>query len=302
MRTIFSAQITMNGQVRTHKAQRAGDRIRQWSALAILGMVGNFVQADASPEALPDALPKTLATPKTVDVALVAQIQKFLGNNADVDTRHASPHQGGDPHGQLNADQYARVAISHLDEGRSMEAMGTLNKALGKYPEDAQLFAVRSQTYAMAGQFSEALNDIEQALKKAPDNPHYLVNRAMLYSKFDRDIDALADLDRAIALQPEFLAGHFNRGALRYIREDYTGALKDFEQCIVLDPHTAAPYFNRAAVYDALGMPTEAIADLERFLQLTDSEAWMQAAQNLLQQWKNQAGLSGPQQATDETS
>lgn len=246
--------------------------------------------------------PDTLKSVHTVDVALVAQIQKFLDKSGDADTGHASPHQGGDPHGQLNAEQLARVAIRHLDEARPMEAMGTLNKALGNFPDDSQLFAVRSQAHAMTGQFSEALTDIEQALKKAPDNPHYLVNRAMLYSKFDRDTDALEDLDRAIALQPGFIAGHFNRGALRYIREDYAGALEDFEQCIALDPHTAAPYFNRAAVYDAMGMPTEAIADLERFMQLTDSEAWMQTARNLLKQWREQSGLPASGSGTDETS
>ena len=67
---------------------------------------------------------------------------------------------------------------------------------------------------------------------------------------------------------------------------DLAGARTDFDHCIAVDPHLPAPYFNRAAVLDALGERPAAVEDIERFLQVSDNEAWRQQAQQLLDVWQ----------------
>ncbi len=232
------------------------------------------------------------------DVSSIDQEIKTLSQAIDEKLKHPvvdrnRPHSPVDPHINLSAEKYAMVALGHLKEGRVEEALNSINQALQKHADSAQLFAVRSQIYADSKQEAKSLADLERAVALEPENPAHYVNRAAVYSKFDRDEKALDDLNKAVELSPDMLAARFNRGSLLFVREDLEGALADFEHCIAVDPHTAAPYFNRAAVYDAAGKREEAVADLERFLQLAPNDAWKKAAENLLASWQKEADVSG---------
>jgi tetratricopeptide (TPR) repeat protein len=196
------------------------------------------------------------------------------------------PHGQHDPHSKLSAEQQINVALQHQAEGRPELALGTLDQAIGRYPRNARLHAVRGSLYLEQGRVTEALKDLEVALSIDPDDASALVNRAQAYRQFGRIGEALADLDRALELQPDLLPARFNRGAIRYSSGEFEAALEDFDYCVALDPHDAAPYFNRAATRDALGDRAGAVNDLERFLQLADNPQWRDAASELLAQWQ----------------
>jgi tetratricopeptide (TPR) repeat protein len=199
------------------------------------------------------------------------------------------PHGQHDPHSKLSAEQQINVALQHQAEGRPELALATLDQAIGRYPQNARLLAVRGSLYLQQGRVTEALKDLEVAVSLDPDDASALVNRAQAYRQFGRIGEALADLDRALALQPDLLPARFNRGAIRYSSGEFVAALEDFDYCVALDPHDAAPYFNRAATRDALGDRPGAVTDLERFLQLTENPQWRDTASDLLAQWQ-QAG------------
>jgi tetratricopeptide (TPR) repeat protein len=196
------------------------------------------------------------------------------------------PHGQHDPHSKLSAEQQINVALQHQAEGRTELALTTLDQAIGRYPENARLLAVRGSLYLEQGKVSEALKDLEAALSLDPDDVSALVNRAQAYRQFGRIGEALADLDRALELQPDLLPARFNRGAIRYSSGDFEAALADFDYCVALDPHDAAPYFNRAAARDAMGDRAGAVSDLERFLQLTENPQWRDIASDLLARWQ----------------
>lgn len=197
------------------------------------------------------------------------------------------PHASSfDPHGQLAPERLMAVAHQHMIEGRPQEALHTLTDAIGRYPDDAQLHAMRGSILLQQGRITPALQDLERALALNPDNAEVLTNRAQAYRRFERNAEARADLNRAIELNPDLIAARFNRGALRFVQGDLAGARKDFDYCIAIDPHLPAPYFNRAAVFDALGERPAAIQDIERFLQISTSDAWKQQAQQLLDVWQ----------------
>ncbi len=196
------------------------------------------------------------------------------------------PHGQHDPHAKLSAEQQINVALQHQAEGRPELALGTLDQAIGRYPQNARLHAVRGSLYLEQGEVTEALKDLGVALSLDPDDASALVNRAQAYRQFGRIAEALADLDRALELQPDLLPARFNRGAIRYSSGEFGAALEDFDYCVALDPHDAAPYFNRAATRDALGDRAGAVTDLERFLQLTENPQWRDAASDLLAQWR----------------
>lgn len=195
------------------------------------------------------------------------------------------PHGQRDPHGQLSVDKQIQIALQHKKEGRPHEAINTLSNALMRHENNAQLYAVRGSLYLEQGQVSDALRDLEAALRLNPTDASALTNRAQAYRGFGRMNEALADLDRAVELDPDLIAARFNRGAMLYEKDEMGKALTDFNHCIAVDPHAPGPYFNRAAVYDAMGKRLEAVADLERFMELTDNENWKKSAQDILKAW-----------------
>lgn len=197
------------------------------------------------------------------------------------------PHASSfDPHGTLTPEKMLAVADQHMAEGRPQEAMYTLTSAINRYPDEAQLYAVRGSLLLQQGRVTPALQDLERSVALEPGNAEVLTNRAQAYRQFERYAEAVADLDRAIAINPDLVAAHFNRGAMRYVEGDLTGAREDFDHCIAVDPHLPAPYFNRAAVLDGLGQRPAAIEDIQRFLRISDNNTWRQQAQQLLDVWQ----------------
>lgn len=198
----------------------------------------------------------------------------------------AGPHKSHDPHSTLTAEKHIQVALQHKQEGRMFEAIQSLSMAIPKYSDNKGLYAVRASLYLEQGQPAAALQDLQMALKLDPEDPALLTNRAQVYRQFGQIREALVDLNKAINLSPNLLAARFNRGAIYYSSEDYQLALEDFDQCVAIDPHVAGPYFNRASTKQALGDTAGAKNDLNRFIQLSDSEQWKSTAQDLLQRWE----------------
>ena len=66
-----------------------------------------------------------------------------------------------------------------------------------------------------------------------------------------------------------------------------------------MDPHAPSPYFNRAAVYDAMNKRKEAVADINRFMELTDNENWKQSAQDILKAWEDKDKAKAKTGATE---
>ena len=196
------------------------------------------------------------------------------------------PHGEHDPHSTLDPERLIKVALQHESEGRLELALKTLAEGIAKFPDSAELYAVRASLRLQMQQVSAALSDLEKAVELAPDDSRIRVNRAQAYRAFGRYDEAMKDLDIAVEQDPDLLPARFNRGALLYARGDFDRALVDFEHCLATDPHAPAPYFNRASTYWELGQPELALKDLERFLELSDNAEWKQAAINLKKNWE----------------
>ena len=222
----------------------------------------------------------------TADNNTAAALPAWPENKAAAAMTATGPHGEKDPHAALTPAKHIQVALRHLREGRAPQALQTVDKAISRHPNNAELRALRGSLHLAGGDYTLALADLDTALNKTPDRPAWLVNRAQVYEKFNRRDAALVDLNRAIAIKPDFLPARFNRGTIYFNMSDLQAALTDFNQCIATDPHTPAPYFNRAAVHDALDNRAEAVADIERFLQLSDNQQWNAKAQELLALWR----------------
>ena len=241
--------------------------------------------------------------PPIVDSAAMASSPGPATAAPQTDTatpKPVGPHGQRDPHATLDPDRLIKVALQHDSEGRLELALKTLAEGIDKFPQSAQLYAVRASMRLQLKQVSLALADLEKAVRLAPDDASIRVNRAQAYRSFGRYEDALQDLNLAVEKSPDLIAARFNRGALFYAQNDLEKALADFEHCIAVDPHAPAPYFNRASTYWELGRSDAALTDLEHFLTLVDNEQWKQTAQDLLENW--QAALVKQAKATQGDS
>lgn len=225
-------------------------------------------------------IPKVAVTPPPVPAAVAAAVQQAPA------PKPAGPHGQQDPHATLDPERLIKVALQHEGEGRLELALKTLADGIERFPDAAQLYAVRASLRLQMQQVSAALSDLEKAVELAPDDARIRVNRAQAYRAFGRYDEAMRDLDHAVDQEPDLLPARFNRGALLYARGDFDRALVDFEHCLAVDPHSPAPYFNRASTYWELGQPELALKDLERFLEVSDNAEWKEAAADLKKQWE----------------
>ncbi len=204
------------------------------------------------------------------------------------------PHGKSDPHVKLGPDRLIKVALQHIAEGRTVEALKTLDQGIQRHPGSARLLGIRGTIHLQKGRIARALRDLEAAVKANPNDALLLVNRAQAYRKFNRPEDALADLDKAISLNPNFVAALFNRGAVLLNQRKLKLAKADFEQCVALNPHIAAPRFNLAISLDGLGRRSEAVAEMERFIKINKNDAWTKVARQQLNAWRKDPATAGP--------
>ncbi len=245
------------------------------------------------------AILSLLAAISLADPSAAAPGQEAMNQSASV---VRGPHGQYNPHATLGPESLIKVALQHQQEGRTPLAMQTLDEAIARYGDNADLYAVRGSLYLQQQKYANALEDLEKAATLAPKDARILVNRAQAYLQFGRKKEAMADLDRAIELQPDNLSARFNRGVLRVKAARNQEALQDFDRCIAVDPHTPAPYFNRAMVYDILGRRKDAEADLKRFIELSKNEKWKQSAQAILKRWSTgQVAKSADKPAESKT-
>lgn len=202
--------------------------------------------------------------------------------------RGSAMHRGANPHLKLTPEQHLRVVEQHLAAGRVPQALAALGQAIGQHPEAAALYGMRANIELQQGNLKLALADLEQAIRLDPNRAIYRVMRAQLYLKFGREKEALSDLDTAIHIDPDLVPARFNRGTLLANLGKEKQAFRDFDYLVKHDPSLPAPYFNRGAMNHVLGNDAAARADIEKFIELADSEDWKQAGRDLLKAWEAQ--------------
>lgn len=96
---------------------------------------------------------------------------------------------------------------------------------------------------------------------------------------------------RALDLWPTMAHVYYRRGLICG-RElgNYAAAFADLYRATELCPEWAEPYLQRGLFYRFQGNPTEAIANLQRFLELSDYSDWREEAEHQIAQIRAELG------------
>ncbi len=142
--------------------------------------------------------------------------------------------------------------------------------------------------YIHEGRFSEAVRELETAVGDLFNRKAYMAwgNLGWAYSEMGKHKQALRALLQAIKLQPRFCVGYFRLGEVHAEMRDFEKAEKALTQAI--EAHQGCSAFQeawhlRGQVRAKLGERQDAIADLERCVELAPDSDAGQACARLLE-------------------
>jgi serine/threonine-protein kinase len=189
-----------------------------------------------------------------------AAIQVF--NRAlQLDPGYALAYAGrGDAHWQmyLNTADPRWIAETKQDCSRALELSPRLSAA----------HVCFGQLYKGTGSYQEAAKEFESVVASDPTDDQAHRELAEAYALLGKPEQAEATDRRAIQLRPHYWAGYNWLGVFFYTRSRYREAAEMFEQVVALAPDNERGLFNLGQAYIDQGRYSEAIAILQRSVDL----------------------------------
>ena len=160
--------------------------------------------------------------------------------------------------------------------GKPMLAVEALSQAIGVSPDNARLFRLRGDVYAMLGQDANAKVDYSLAVKLAPRDAELRNVRGYFLMSRGLTDQASEDLQRATQLDPSMSTAWNNLGLVALAKKDYATAEKRFSQALKTDDDYVDAFNNRGFVRFKQQKNETALADLKMAVKLNKdyASAW----------------------------
>ncbi len=172
--------------------------------------------------------------------------------------------------------QLIQQANAAVVSGRNNVAVQSLSQAIGITPEDATLFRMRADVYALQGENANARADFSTAVRLAPGNAELYNFRGYFLMSQGLPNEAKADFDKAVELNPMLAAALNNRGLLALTSKNYKEAEADFSKAIDADRKLSDAWNNRGFARMKQAQFASAMSDIKQALRLKDDyvTAW----------------------------
>jgi tetratricopeptide (TPR) repeat protein len=92
---------------------------------------------------------------------------------------------------------------SHLNRGKTQEALEDFNRAIDIDPTHHDGYLGRADTLNTMGRYEESLQDYNKAIEIKPTLANAYINRAIAYSHLGQYEKAIADYEKGLELDPE---------------------------------------------------------------------------------------------------
>jgi Zn-dependent protease/Tfp pilus assembly protein PilF len=152
-------------------------------------------------------------------------------------------------------------------------AVWHFTRALERHPRRSSLYTGRAVAWIHLQQFERAQEDVESALQEDAENLLAILLRAELYSLEDRLDLAWEWCERASQLRPELSWPHIDLGAIYLKQGKLEEALASLNRAIDLTPHSFLAHILRAIARFQIGDREGAWADQESAFQMSPKEA-----------------------------
>ena len=153
---------------------------------------------------------------------------------------------------QAPADALYQDALSACEEGRIVEAVAMLRRALALAPDQVRIHALLGQALVHLGHSEDALASFDRALSIGPATARLHGARADALVALNRLDDAVQSYDRALALDAKSVSDWCNRGAVLHDRGQYEEAAASFSHAAKLAPDFAQAHCNHGNALLAL--------------------------------------------------
>jgi Tfp pilus assembly protein PilF len=178
-------------------------------------------------------------------------------------------------------------ASTSVRQGRHAAAIESLSQAIGIRPDDAVLFRMRGDVYALTGENANARADFSTAIGLQPRNADLYNFRGYFLMSHGLGRDAMADFDQAVLLDPTHTAALNNRGLLRLSEQDFAAAEADFTKAIESSGDFPDAWNNRGFARLKKQELEPAMADIRQALKLNE---------NYVTAWNNRGLIAMQQQ------
>jgi tetratricopeptide (TPR) repeat protein len=165
-------------------------------------------------------------------------------------TASQNEHQRAE--GEIQSKHLVEQANQMAIQSKLPEALGLLQQALDKNPENAFAFSQKAKILFSTGDTEGARGAIQRALSLQPFQPDFLYVDGVIAAGEKKLEEAIAAFTRVTEINPNEADAFFEIGKIRTEQGDRRGALAAFRKAAALDPND--PDYQRA-VADASAAP-----------------------------------------------
>lgn len=196
------------------------------------------------------------------------------------------------------------AGLSALKVQDHSNAEAAFNEALVADPNNTKTWYYRAVNRLVMGDNEGALQDLDHLLLIEPADVHAMLRRAEVYRVLGDDQRANSDLHRVLGFHsvgPAAEHALFELGRIAMAEDDLPMAFAHYDQLVGIAPYNAMAWCDRGIAYSALLADDNAIADLERAIELdpTLDKAYVALANVYFRQGRKQEGCYALQQAHD---
>jgi tetratricopeptide (TPR) repeat protein len=148
-----------------------------------------------------------------------------------------------------SSEAFLDKAKQQLQKGNAKDAIGYLNQAIDKDPENARAFNMRGAANFELKDYANALLDYEKAIKLDPKNYKPYFNRASVKMEKSDWEGALNDCMKASEIQPDTAEIYVKSGMIHAALLNVPEAINDFEKALKLNPKETNALYNRGNIY-----------------------------------------------------
>jgi tetratricopeptide (TPR) repeat protein len=177
---------------------------------------------------------------------------------------------------------YFKRGTLRLKRGEFQAAHADFDRVLQDMPEMTEALINRALASLALGHDQDALADLGLALDRGTPYTRVYLIRAEVRRRLGDSAGAQRDLQEGLRRQPRDELSYLARGQAR-LESDPRGALADYSEALRLNPRSLPALRNQAHVLaERLRQPEDAVAVLDKLLQLAPSEVAARAARGVL--------------------